>query len=124
MPAKPLRRQTGTRRKPQRVALALFFRSRRLVVRGAENFFPAVGQDNVRLLCQINVRRSALDAPAGDCKFVAELKRTFVPAEVIGKSVSSANLGLPTHGLTFLIRYVEHDDGVRIDELHLDHGSS
>src|SRR5215510_9118084 len=112
MPATPRRQQANTRRKPQPVALALFFRSRRLVLRGVENFFSAVGQDNVRLFRQINVRRSTLDTPAGDCKFVAELQRTFVPAEVLGQSVSSAQLSLPAHRLTFLIRNVEHNDGV------------
>jgi hypothetical protein len=51
----------------------------------------------------LKVKEGFGEPQAGERKFVAELQRIFVPAEVLCEGVSTAQLGLLEHHLTFFI---------------------
>src|SRR3954470_17963475 len=107
MRTKPNRRPPQTRRRARSVAISLFFR--RLVIRSPEDFFSAIGQDDIRFLRQIDIWSAALDAPACDRDFVSILQRRLVPAEVFRQRVSSAEFRLPTEHSALLSGDVEDD---------------
>src|SRR5262245_25881037 len=95
---------TGTQATREAFGLALFFRSRRLVVRRLENLFTAVRQNDIGLFRKVDVGSSTLHLAAGDCDLVSEFESVFVPAEVFRERIPSAQFRLPSNRLAFLIR--------------------
>src|SRR5947209_7168934 len=86
----------------------------------AENFLTAIRQHDTRPIGQVDVWCSAFHTPPGNRQLIAELQCVLVPSVLLCKSASSTKFSLPSHDLALFVGHVKNDDGMRIDELHLE----